>query len=96
MKNVIITGAANGVGKAVAEYKITTADKVMAGGIIGLAVVGLGSIGYFGYKGGKKLYNVIKTKVSEAKAAVEADIPEAVEVIEEEAPKKATKKKVEA
>ena len=88
-----VPAATEAVGKAIAEYKITTADKVMAGGIIGLAVVGLGSIGYFGYKGGKKLYNVIKSKVAEAKAAVEADIPEAVEVIEEEAPKKATKKK---
>lgn len=83
---------ADTVGKTVAEYKITTADKVMAGGIIGLAVIGLGSIGYFGYKGGKKLYNKIKAKAAEIKAeAAVQEVPEAVEV-EEEEPKKETKK----
>lgn len=83
---------ADTVGKAVAEYKITTADKVMAGGIIGLAVVGLGSIGYFGYKGGKALYKKIKAKAAEIKAQESVqEVPEAVEVVEEE-PKKETKK----
>ena len=84
---------ADTVGKTVAEYKITTADKVMASGIIGLAVVGLGSIGYFGYKGGKALYKKIKAKAAEIKAQQESvqEVPEAVEVVEEE-PKKETKK----
>lgn len=84
--------AAEVAGKAIAEYKITTADKVMAGGIFGLAVVGLGTIGYLSYKGGKKLYNKIKTSVAEAKAAVQEDIPEAVEVTEEPKTKKTAKK----
>lgn len=83
--------AAEVAGKAIAEYKITTADKVMAGGIFGLAVVGLGTIGYLGYKGGKKLYNKIKSSVAEAKA-VQEDIPEAVEVTEESKTKKTAKK----
>lgn len=86
--------AAEAATKAVAEYKITTADKVAAGGIIGLAVVGLGTLGFLGYKGGKKLVGKIKSAVEKAKAEAQDDIPEAVEVVEE--PKKTSKKKVDA
>lgn len=86
--------AAEAATKAVAEYKITTADKVAAGGILGLAVVGLGTLGYLGYKGGKKLYGKIKAGIDKAKAEAQNDIPVAVEVVEE--PKKSSKKKADA
>lgn len=78
-------------GKAIAEYKITTGDKILAGGVFGLAIVGLGAIGYFGYKGGKKIYTKIKKSVAEAKAEVQEEIPETVEVTEEPKVKKAKK-----
>lgn len=86
--------AAEAVSKTVAEYKITTTDKVAAGGIIGLAVIGLGTLGYLGYKGGKKLYGKIKAGINKAKAEAQESIPEAVEVVEE--PKKSSKKKADA
>lgn len=92
--------AAEAVGKAVAEYKITTADKVVAGGIIGLAVIGLGSLGYLAYKGGKALGKKIRLKAEEIKAQKENvqddDLVEILEdvknEIEEEPVKKETKK----
>ena len=92
--------AAEAVGKAVAEYKITTADKVVAGGIIGLAVIGLGSLGYLAYKGGKALGKKIRLKAEEIKAQKEAvqddDLVEILEdvknEVEEEPVKKETKK----
>lgn len=94
--------AAEAVGKAVAEYKITTADKVVAGGIIGLAVIGLGSLGYLAYKGGKALGKKIRLKAEEIKAQKEAvqEDDDLVEILEdvkcemnaEEPVKKETKK----
>ena len=93
--------AAEAVGKAVAEYKITTGDKVVAGGIIGLAVIGLGSLGYLAYKGGKALGKKIRLKAEEIKAQKEAvqddDLVEILEDVKcemdaEEPVKKETKK----
>ena len=92
--------AAEAVGKAVAEYKITTGDKVVAGGIIGLAVIGLGSLGYLAYKGGKALSKKIRLKAEEIKAQKEVvqddDLVEILEdvknEVEEEPVKKETKK----
>jgi hypothetical protein len=93
--------AAEAVGKAVAEYKITTADKVVAGGIIGLAVIGLGSLGYLAYKGGKALGKKIRLKAEEIKAQKENvhddELAEILEDVEcemdaEEPVKKETKK----
>ena len=93
--------AAEAVGKAVAEYKITTGDKVVAGGIIGLAVIGLGSLGYLAYKGGKALSKKIRLKAEEIKAQKEVvQDDDLVEILEdakcemnaEEPVKKETKK----
>lgn len=91
-----VDAVANAAGKAVANVNITKADKIMACGIFGLAIVGAGALGYGAYKGGKKLYKVIKTKVAAAKAAkvedeevIEVLDDDVVEVVEE--PKKKAK-----
>lgn len=67
--------------KATCNMNITTADKVIGGSIIGLAVVGVTFLGYHGYKLAKKGVAKIKSKVAEAKAAQE-EIPVATEVEE--------------